>query len=204
MNSIVTVITAAPTHDLTTKETVKAELGIGDGSEDEKIRIWIRQASGVIAAACGRVFGRETVTEAFRIEGCRSTPWLSLSRYPVSSVDGVTVDGTALVVDDYEIDPDSGLLYRLSSSARAYWDAGRHVVTYTGGYALLDGLPYPLERGAIALVKQYRFSAARDPLLKGESVPGVGDAQYWVGGVGASALPQETVDAIGLYRRMAM
>ena len=63
-------------------ETVRAELGVTDRSEDENLARWIRQASDVISKYFNRTFAQETIDETFR-RATRSDDIL-LSRYPVA------------------------------------------------------------------------------------------------------------------------
>lgn len=189
--SIVTVTSAAASFDLTTLATAKAEMGITGTAQDANIARWIRQASDAIAAHCDRVFGEETVSESFRLMTCFDV--LALARRPVSDIDSVTVDGTALDADEYEVDATAGLLYRLNGDdERMAWSAGKVVVVYTAGYALLDSLPHGIERACLLLLRSYVSAAARDPMMKAEQVDGVGRMEYWVGSTnGASGLPPD-------------
>jgi hypothetical protein len=201
MNSIVTVTTSADSYDLTVLRTVKTELDIeqSDNSKDEKLAAYIKQASGAFETECDRVFARETVSEQFRVSGCNTS--LRLSRRPVSSVTSVTVDGATTT--DYELDPKTGVLYHLTSGLRTDWTTGNVVVVYSGGYVLLTGLPYDIERGIISLVKQYYFTAGRDPTLRSEDEPGVQSYTYQVGGIGEdSAYPPEFCKMVEKYRGM--
>jgi hypothetical protein len=200
---MLTVTTEAESQDLTALGTVKAELGILDGSKDEPLTTFIHQASAIAARYCNRVFGQETVTETFRLVGCR--PSLSLTRYPVASVssviEGPTGSTTTLDTDEYEVDADSGLLYRLSDDCRIDWSATKYVVTYAGGYELLADLPQDIERGVIEIVKLLYHAAARDPLVKSESVSDLGSQDFWVGGFGNDALPPKVTALLDYYRR---
>src|SRR5579862_1762171 len=106
MDSILTVITPADSYDLTTLATIKAELEITDTNSDVQLGIFIDQASGECATYCKRVFGKETVSEQFRLgQGSRlhrrsRTEELILARYPIVSITSITEeDGTVLVQD---------------------------------------------------------------------------------------------------------
>lgn len=201
MNSIITVITGAESTDLTVLNTVKSELVITSNDEDAAIRSWITQASAAIAQYCNRVLAEEVLIEAFRMPRAEMT--LQLDRYPVTAIDSITEnDDDALDPDeDYEVNYDTGQVYRLSSDVRIPWSASRISVRYTAGYELLGGLPYEIERACILLVKQYRFAARRDPMIKSVDVYQVQRTDYWVGGVpGGSDLPAEVEALINPYR----
>ena len=186
MDVITEVITAAESYDLTVLATVKSELEIAadDHASDAKLSRYIRQASAALATECDRVFARETVRETFR--PFYRYPRLALTRRPVTAITSIDADGTVLGAPDFYVQAQTGLLYRLVSSLRSDWTAQVVTVTYTGGYELLGGLPEDIERGVLALVKQYHFAAGRDPAVSEEGIPGVhsyrlrtnGDAAY--------------------------
>lgn len=205
MNSILTVVTAADSYDLTTLATVKAEMKIASGETKFDALIsndWIPQASAAVATYCNRVFALESVTETFRHVRCLSE--LLLSRFPVSSITTVEVDGVTLDADEYEIASDSGILYRLSSDCRIEWNASKIVVTYDGGYALLGELPREIERAVVLLIKFYRYTLARDPLVKRENIPGVIETEYWVTTDGTAAMPKEVTDLLDPHRSLTI
>ena len=194
---MITVTVPATTYDLTTVGTVKAELGITDRAEDARLQTFIRQASGVIAEFCNRTFAEETVAETLRLDCGRRE--LTLTRYPVTAVIGVTEDGEALESDEWEINSAAGILRRLSGSDLTYWPAKKIVGTYSAGYPLLQGLPYGIERACLTLIKQYRFAQDRDPLVKSETAESVGGASYF-GSVNGSALSPEVAGLLTPHR----
>lgn len=201
MTSIITVTSAAESHNLTTLATVKEELSITGSDKDDLLNRWIREASAAIAGYCNRVFGAETVLEAFR-SGYNGS--LVLDRYPVISMTSIAVDDTALVAADYELDAQTGVLYRLTSDARSTW-SGAVEIAYRGGYELLDALPSEIEQACILLVKGRHFSRLRDPLVKSEEIPNVMSTSYWVGTVGgSSSLPPEIVALLSPHRRISI
>jgi len=188
MRNTLSVLVLADSYDLTRADTVKAELGISGSSEDANIAAWIGQASSAIAAYCNRTLAMETVSETFRFELCEPrADCLLLSRYPVQNIVSITEDGTALTSDDFEVDPDTGELFRLSSDYPRDWCGRTIVVQYVGGYELLPDLPQAIERACINLVKTYRAAAARDPLVRSETVDGVLSQTFWVGTVPGSS-----------------
>jgi len=196
------VNTAADSYDLTVLSTVKAELSIEGGASDAQLTEQIHQASDICATYCSRVFADETVTETLR--NVRRTV-IGLQRGPATTITSVTEDGTALLATEYEAETDDkGLsyLYRLSDDDRVDWDAAKLVIVYTGGYALLDGLPRTIERACIDLVKLLYFSASRDPVLRSVDVPGVMSKTYWVGATSDGALPPHIEANLAPFRRV--
>lgn len=204
MKSALTVITPADSVDLTILANVKAELGITSTDEDANLETWIDQASGMITAACNRVFGKETVRETFRAYNVER---ICLQRNPVTSITSVVEDGVTLVENtDFVVDYDSGIITRLCGDYETRWNFRTLVITYAAGYDLLGTLPIAIERATITMVKQFRSAAARDPLLKSEEIPGVLSQTFWVGGTGdrSNGIPHEVETMIAPYRNIAI
>lgn len=220
MDSLLTVITPATTHDLTTLATVKAELGISTTAEDTNLNSWIDQASSVIAGECNTVFGSEAVKETFRVKvesggysygyygsggNFRNEPFkITLRRRPVTVFTSIIENSTTTLVEDtdYECDKESGIITRLCNDYERRWCFRKLAVTYTAGWVLGTTLPNALERAAISLVKQYRYAATRDPMLKSEDIPGVLNQTFWVGSTGekSQGLPPDVEMLIAPYR----
>jgi len=209
--SILSVVTPAASYDLTVLATVKDELGITGTAEDDKLERWIRGASSAIAAYLKRVLAQETVRETFRLRtgsqwACHwaCEPVLLLKRYPIASIASVTEDGTVLDADQYEVEPESGSLYRLCNDERRDWTAAKVVVQYAGGFVLLPELPDAIERACISLVKHYRANATRDTAVTRRDVPGVLSETFWVGTVPGTNgdMPADVVSLIEPYRNI--
>jgi hypothetical protein len=206
---MLTVIAPAASSDLTTRATVKAELQIAGGGDDDFLSSAITRASAAVSRWCNRVFPLETVRETFRLD--RTRPELVLSRFPVVSIASVTVDGTALdPAADFEADGDRGILYRLDSRGKFMcWPSAVVVVEYSAGF-LLPGdpnrtLPDDIERAALLLVKAEYFARIRDPLVKSEDVSGALSTSFWVGGFGNGAsLPPDVEGFLTPHRNPAM
>jgi hypothetical protein len=208
MQSVLIVNTAATTYDLTTLAAVKSELNLVTTAEDAKLSTWISQASNACASYCDRVFGQETVTETFRqkfsyplrsSQQTRGLETMLLTRTPVSAIVSITQDGTLLTQDvDYQLDPAEGILYRLDSTTDTLmsWYFGKLTVNYTGGYALVGSLPHNIERACISTVVSFRAASGRDSTVKQESIPGVLETQYWVGGIGDNGTLTPDVTAL--------
>jgi uncharacterized phiE125 gp8 family phage protein len=197
---MLTIVTPAQRFDLTLLATVKAELGITDRAEDPNLTRWIRQASDTIAKYCNRVFAREMVTETFRLR-CREEGLL-LARFPVTEIVSVVENDTSLTASDYELarDGGGGVLNRLRFDREWTWPIGKVLVTYTAGYEDVSDLPDGIERAAIVLVNQYRYSAGRDPQLRGENTEGAGSSSYF-DGLESSGLSPEILGLISRHRK---
>lgn len=179
MDSILTITSAASTHDLTVIATAKLELGLSDASQDDELQRLITEASDQIAAYCNTVFAKQSYSEVFRRVRCRDR--LLLSRTPVDTITSVTVDGSALEAAEYEVDAESGILYRLESDDRYVWSGDKITVAYSAGYTLLTDLPYTVERACLDLVKRRYYAKTRDPSLRSLDIPDVGREDYWGG-----------------------
>lgn len=205
MQSVLVVTSAASTYDLTVLATVKAELGITGTTEDTNIGTWISQASAACASYCNRTLRSETVTETFR--SARNESLIYLARLPVGTITSVTEDGVVLVVDtDYQLDAINGVLYRLSSDLVVNWNFNKLVVVYAGGYTSIASIPDDIERACITQVKTLRSASTRDPLVKQESIPGVLDTSYWVGGIPGTVgnLSPEVTALLDPYREISV
>ena len=206
MTSIVTVVTAAPTKDLTVLDRVKSELGLTDGSNDSLLVDLIHEESEKFADLVNRTLASETVIEEFDGRHLMRPGVLALTRYPVTAIASVTEndDPTALDTSLYEVDAAAGLLSRFNDSGNLYtWTARKIVVAYTGGYTLLDTLPRQIETAVLALIRGRWFARSRDPSIKSRTIVDVGSWTYAVGPVPGSAggsLPLEVQDAVDTYR----
>jgi Phage gp6-like head-tail connector protein len=209
-DSLVTVLAAAATYDLTDLATVKDELGITGTADDGRLTRWISGASARIARACNRVFPEEGLSELFR-RVHRHHAWthldgelapLRLSRRPVTVLAGIDVDGSALSTSDWELDARTGEVWRLTNDRRTHWHGSKITVTYSAGYY---PLPNDLREAALTLIRHRWAMGTRDPLMRSFSIDGVGAESYWVpAGGGPGELPpdlQPIADVIAAYRR---
>jgi len=202
MNSYLTVITQAETYDLTTLTTAKEELGITSAEQDNKLTRWIHEASEIVADYCGRVFALERVKETFLLDQ-PTEGGLRLSRYPVSLVHTLTVDGAELAITDWLADELGGIVFRLSGNTRAQWGGKKVEVEYSAGFDLLDGLPRAIERATLSLLRYRNSASSRDPAIRSESLSGVYDVSYWVGSIPggtSSSMPPEVGDLLEAHR----
>jgi hypothetical protein len=207
MQSNLVVITPANSFCLTVLDTVKTELGIDllDTSNDLQLDALMQSASGIVADYCNRVFAQEVVEETFWPDH----PWefirgFMLERLPVSSI-------TSVFIDDTELDPTE---YRLSSSGFitrtnvGHWPWGFHsaTVTYTGGYLLLDDVPYGLERATLSLITSFWQTKRRDVTIRSEDIPGVRTVTYDANSSSSAAnmsIPPDVVALLQPFRRLA-
>lgn len=204
---IVTIVTAADTHDLTTLATAKDELNILDSAQDDRIRRWIHEISGFIETYCNRTFASETVSELWRTPGNGvDMDRLRLTRFPVSAVTSITEDAdAALTTSDYETDADAGWIYRMTgaSGTRTRWYAQKIVVVYTAGYATLTDLPWQIETACLTLLQHRNAARGRgDPYLQQIDVPGLLTRRWWIPSGDAAGLPPEVIDLLAPFREV--
>lgn len=169
-----TTIIAPPAQTaLTTATTVRAELPTLTQSDALRIPGLIDQASGIICSYLGRGLGMATVKDTFFGHHHHQSV-LVLSRVPVASVDTVVAAGAEQDVSSLNLDMASGVFYSYGHQVE---------VTYDGGYMLPGqanrNLPNAIERACIDLVLALWYRAGRgDPMIRSESVDGIGSTSY--------------------------
>jgi uncharacterized phiE125 gp8 family phage protein len=104
-------------------DTLRAWFKISDGSQDALLSIAGNAASEAIEHWCGRRFVRATYEDVI-LSPSRRGAHVALPEYPVESLttleqrEGLGEAWEELVVDeDYELDPDSGLVYFVTPAA---------------------------------------------------------------------------------------
>ncbi len=211
-SSIIEVIEPAASHDLTTLEIAKEELGIATDENDARLARWIRETSVYIERHCNRTLIRETVSETWHGTDFWYLPEVSveirpltLRRYPVTEIVsfGSVDDDPPLTADDYQLDAYRGRLWRLSEGQRAYWSwhwsntaLMSLEITYTGGYDP-NNLPPDLQAACLSLLKIRNDTWGRDRFLRSQEIPGVIKEEYnSMTMPNTSALPPEICDML--------
>lgn len=187
MHSILTITAAASSLALLTTAELREAAGIGDNSQDTRLAAMGLRIAAAIMSECNIAVGaggeptllRESVTETFRaVDG----PILRLARRHQIEIASVVVDGSALNGDDYVVEPESGLLARMSGDRAARWCAGKVVVEYAAGFTAVPG---DLKMAAMDFVRLAWSASTRDPLVKGIETDIIGverrRTDYWVG-----------------------
>ncbi|MBN9471889.1 MAG: phage head-tail connector protein [Bosea sp.] len=200
---MIEIITPAESTRLTTLDAVKADLGITGSASDDALGTLIDQFSETIAAWCGRTFGLATVRESRDITRLCDRRVILLERWPVASVDSVSVTGIALAPADYVLDPAKGeLRYRASDGRLWLWPVGDSVITYRTGYALPGEtdrtLPHDIERACILMVRSAWHGIGRNPALRSEETAGVATFTYFA--ANGDALSLEAQALLSPYR----
>lgn len=146
---------------LTTREAVKAYLGLTDTTHDDRLDALIESVSEAIELYCGRPFASVQRTELHDGGGGRS---LVLRCRPVASVASLHDDpgrtytaATLIDADEYAVYPDEGVL--TLTSGRRFIDGIRNVqVVYTAGYATI---PPAIRQAANILVAHFHHRGAQ-------------------------------------------
>ena len=218
-DSFFTVSSAAADRRLLTQSDFEEIIGVDYSGQIPILNALLLQVSDLIASYCRVPQGgttpptlkSETIVETFRRNRRLSRgAWpfvtsediynpIALSRYPVYIITSVVADGSPLSASDYELTAAEGRLYFLAAGTRAAWTAEKIVVTYSGG---LDPVPEDLKLAAIRIVREQISESSRDPLLRSETIEGIGKIDYWVNAASGSAegLPIAGVTAAMLER----
>jgi hypothetical protein len=165
---------------------------------------YITEQSTLVAQYCNRVFAIETVQDVimpdrdpypYQVTGMVSE--LQLSRGPVISITSVTdqvfvgADNTLEEGSDFIADLERGWLTKLDPNTGypTGWSPDQYTVQYTAGYFTPDTgtPPADLEMAVLRMVTARFKARGRDPYLRSQGEPGVGNEQYWIG-----ALPGQT------------
>lgn len=196
------VILAAEDYNLTTLVAVKREYDIQTSDQDVYLSSQIAHASDAIASYCGRIFALQTYLDSFRLHWRRGRGhFLFLAQRPV--IPGsltITRDSSLLVEDiDYYVSYAGGEVRLPHSSGGIKID-----VTYSAGW-ILPGwessggsgtvamhLPLTIESAALQMILSSRQSGRlawtdRNPLIRSETIEGVGTLQYSQTAIGSSA-----------------
>jgi hypothetical protein len=198
------VVTAATSTRLTTIGAIRAQVTVGNDVDDITPGQWIDQASAAIVSHCRRRFARETVEETFRRPP--NGP-LVLDRAPLVAAPTVNADGLDLQDDDLEYDLAAGLIYRLRGDSRGGWYSRVLTVTYTAGWRLpgssTPDLPPDIEHACLTLVAARAAGMDRDPMLRSQTVEGVGSSS-WIASANMGSLPPQAASLLAPYVRYVM
>jgi hypothetical protein len=102
---------------------------------------------------------------------------------------------------DYRVDGRRGQLVRCNAYTGypLTWNSVPTTVIYQGGYATI---PADITDVVLRAVTQRLASRGRDPFLKHQTQPGIGEQSYWIGGTPGSsgAFTRELADQLDNYR----
>lgn len=202
---MLTVITPAASHALTTLDAIKTELrGDAGTADDGWLGDAIDRASATVRRFCNRPFALETVREAIR--PAASLESLSLERWPVVSIVSITEGGRTLATTDYETDDDAGFVHRLTGAdQRRPWPATKIVVEYQAGYVLPGDpartLPEDIERAVIGLVVRLWCRRGTSDPVRSATYSDGSNVTYSVNdALNVDGLPSEVAGLLAPYR----
>lgn len=200
MRSTTTIVTKAPSRDLTTLAHAKEDLNIKGSSYDARLKRWITEKSAAVERYVGRRLVKETLQQTFTGRDVGSRSDLLLVLYPVAEVVSVTWNSEALTADQWQLDGEAGLLRRYSAECNDYipWFdypfyyygygyPSTVVVEYTGGWTLGDDLPPDIEAATLMQLQHRKSAGSRDQTIKSETVPNVLSTTYWIANPGENA-----------------
>lgn len=204
MYSIFSVTDPADDLSLLTIAELRAAAGVADGSQDTALYALGRSVSATISRQCGLAHDgvnpptllSETCSDVIRLR--KLTETLLLSRRPVTSITSVTVNDELLDTDEYEIDPATGLLTRLSDDIPICWPCGKVEIEYIAGYTVA---PDDLKLAASKLATTLAAEQAQDPNLKRVDIPGVIEKEYWVSPTTDPLVTKEISQLLAPYRQ---
>ena len=194
---------------LITLDQAKAALGIdpADTSQDASIQQLIAAVSTAIDSYCERTFVRQGYRDQIR----RVCDWLApgqpleTRQWPIpldelgAPVLTITEDGTLLDPTLWEIEVETGSLYRLDTSAAIYsWTGLLIVIDYDAGY---DEIPADVQGATLEYFTSRWAARGRDPALRRETIPDV-ITQDWYTDATTPSMSSTVRDWLGGYRRI--
>lgn len=210
-----TISVSAPAQPvaLALRESLKADLGITDDSQDSRLDDLLLDASGLVLDYIGRPILDSTWRDVIKIRGDEQRLSLMLGVYPVTKIMAFVPQGGAPLspeqIAGLDLMADSGIIYPPASGS-VVWSPGQYVVTYQAGYTApsrdKDGtpqsgtLPRAISSAVLLAAKASWHAAYRDPLLRSESEQGTGSSSWSATAAGSGGLPQSAADMLASYR----
>ena len=201
---ITTILTEPASYALTTPQVVQAELDIAINPGDAVMLRYIAEASDAVHKYCNRTFPVHALQDEIRppregdiptavsgIDFLQLSSWPVITSAPPTALSVVERYETTLTLGtDFELDARKGTLTRLDAWRPRRWHE-RVTVQYSAGFAII---PSAISGAVIRMCCQRYFARGRDPMLRAETVQGVGSLQYWVnssatGGVNGNMSP---------------
>jgi len=156
-------IDEAPAAALVALADVKTALGISGAADDAWLADLIGRASAAVVSFCGWPILEGSYSETIETDGRTHT--ILLSRFPITAVTGLTLDGVDVTADlSWKIQAGGGLT-RWKDHRSTPWPRGALVVEFDAGYATA---PDDVQAATIELVRQW-FDRDRDPNIKSTS-----------------------------------
>jgi hypothetical protein len=209
-----TVTTPATSLALLSIDELREAAGVTGSGSDARLSAMGLRVAAAIMQECNIAVGsgsqptlwRETLTETFRMVRVDTLP---LSRRHEVSISSIVEDGVTLDASDYIVDPESGLVARLSADEPLAWCATNVTVVYDAGFSTLPG---DLRQAAMDALRAFWLESGRDPMVKGREteVPGVyrERVDLWAGSLpgqgGEGAVPDIVAGQLARFRNFTV
>ncbi|RUU29760.1 hypothetical protein [Mesorhizobium sp. M6A.T.Ce.TU.016.01.1.1] len=190
MHSVLVVTTPASDRSLLTQAERREAIGVTDSSQDTKLAALDLRLGAAIVAECRIAIGagaEPTLLQETLTETCRRVDAnvIVLARRHNVEITSLIEDGATLNSDvGFTVDPESGLVTRLSGDCPRRWCAAKVVVVYKAGFVTVPG---DLKMAAMDFMRLAWSESGRDPALKSLIIdePDVEriERTWWVGSV---------------------
>lgn len=186
---MLSILSPAPDRSLLSVDDMLAAVSLSATQTQAQLSAFALQVSDAIALACAvpgdgvtpPTLLSERVEEVLFVEP--GSKWLCLARRFITDIESLTIAGEALDLDDALIDKAAGRIRRLDAAGSPVdWPSGLARCTYTAGFS---EPPPALKMAAQTMLAEGWSARDRDPLLRAESIEGVGQVQFYEGGAGA-------------------
>lgn len=214
MHRTLTITTPATSFALLTQEEMRDAAGVTGTTYDATLAKLEARCAASIMAECNIAVGsggdptlrQETLTETFRRVDVEQ---LVLARRHGVTITSVVQDSVTLTAADYLVDPEGGMLIRLSSDSPTRWCASKIVVVYKAGFTTIPG---DLKQAAMDFLSAAYRESSRDPFVKSEEIeiPDVERTRrdYWVGSIpgqsNEGAVPDIVAGQLKRFRNLAV
>ncbi|TIM07607.1 hypothetical protein [Mesorhizobium sp.] len=213
MHSVLVVTTPASDRSLLTQAERREAIGVTDSSQDTRLAALDLRLGAAIMAECNIAVGtgaEPTLLQETLTETCRTidAAVMMLARRHNVEITSLIEDGVMLTNEvSFTVNPESGLVTRLSDDHPRRWCAAKVVVVYKAGFA---AVPDDLKMAAMDFMRLAWAEKKRDPSLKSEviDIPDVRRVErgYWVGSVpgqsNEGAVPDIVAGQLTRFRNM--
>ena len=184
---MIKVTIPATDRAILTIDELRAAAGVTGNSEDERLDQLGVDMADTLARLCRisedgvhpPTFKVETIEETLRCAS--SQDGIILSRFPVRSITSVEISGEAVLTDEYEVNPSTGILNRIYGDVVSLWAPGKIRIVYVSG---LDPIPGDL-RSLISDMVGYKWAASQASAgggsrIKRKEIVDISVTDYWV------------------------
>lgn len=168
MRATVLEVLTPPAADLVALSDVKALLDITGTDDDTVLAGMISRASAQIVSYAANPILTGSYRETIHTGESPRGP-VTLTRFPVTDITSVTLDGEAVDDGDWQLDGEFGFVYRVDTDGHWFnWPRFSVVVVeYTAGFATT---PADVQHAALTMIAADYSARGRDPGLRSISV----------------------------------